>query len=71
MRPYPVRSALGVLALGFSLVAVGCSGGWQPGSQAPVQEADKETMLKNAEARKQRMKTAKAGSPRSKQGSRD
>ncbi len=67
--PWP-RPFLAGLAVSFGFAgAVGCSdSSRQSGTQAPVLEADRQAMLKSAEARKQRIKTAKAKSPRSKQG---
>ncbi len=67
-----IRPVLAGLAVGIALGAVGCSDeSRQSGTLAPVQEADQQAMLKSAEVRKQRMKTAKAKSPRSNQGSVD
>ncbi len=65
--PYLCRVLAG-LAFSFALGAVACSdASRESGTLVPVQEADQQAMLKSAEARKQRMKTTKAKSPRSNQ----
>ena len=70
-RPPCLRPVLAGLVIGLSLGAVGCGASSQPGTLAPTQEADQQAAQKSAELRKQRMKTAKAKSPRSSGGSVD